>query len=193
MTNQLGGLVCYQADYNNDGRMDVFIPRGAWLSACDSAEPAPQQRRWNVRRRDQGGRAARSGQLQRGRAGATTTTTAGSTCSSAVSASPIDCITTGATARSRKSSVKAGLHAVGGVSLLQGNHVGRLGQRRLSRPVSQQSRRTGRALSQQSRRDVHERHLAKWASTGPVPRLLVLDLGLRQRRLARHLRHVSRS
>ncbi len=31
VTNQLGGLVCYQADYDNDGRMDVFIPRGAWL------------------------------------------------------------------------------------------------------------------------------------------------------------------
>jgi len=31
VTNQLGGLVCYQADYDNDGRMDIFIPRGAWL------------------------------------------------------------------------------------------------------------------------------------------------------------------
>ena len=26
-----GGLVCYQADYDNDGLMDIFIPRGAWL------------------------------------------------------------------------------------------------------------------------------------------------------------------
>ncbi len=31
LTGQLGGLVCYQTDYNNDGRMDVFIPRGAWF------------------------------------------------------------------------------------------------------------------------------------------------------------------
>ncbi len=27
VTGQLGGLVCYQTDYNNDGRLDVFIPR----------------------------------------------------------------------------------------------------------------------------------------------------------------------
>ena len=31
ITDQLGGLVCYQADYDNDGRLDIFIPRGAWL------------------------------------------------------------------------------------------------------------------------------------------------------------------
>jgi hypothetical protein len=31
LTGQLGGLVCYQTDYNNDGRMDIFVPRGAWL------------------------------------------------------------------------------------------------------------------------------------------------------------------
>jgi FG-GAP-like repeat/ASPIC and UnbV len=31
LTDQLGGMVCYQADYDNDGRMDIFVPRGAWL------------------------------------------------------------------------------------------------------------------------------------------------------------------
>jgi hypothetical protein len=31
LMGQLGGLNCVQADYNNDGRMDIFIPRGAWL------------------------------------------------------------------------------------------------------------------------------------------------------------------
>jgi len=32
LTKQLGGLYCVQGDYNNDGHMDIFIPRGAWLS-----------------------------------------------------------------------------------------------------------------------------------------------------------------
>jgi hypothetical protein len=30
--SQLGGLVCYQTDYDNDGLMDIFVARGAWIT-----------------------------------------------------------------------------------------------------------------------------------------------------------------
>lgn len=32
LTKQLGGLYCVQADYDNDGRPDLFIARGGWLT-----------------------------------------------------------------------------------------------------------------------------------------------------------------
>jgi hypothetical protein len=47
VTDQLGGLICYQTDYNNDGRLDVYIPRGAWL---------PHALRPSLLRNDGGGR-----------------------------------------------------------------------------------------------------------------------------------------
>ena len=34
LAGQLGGLYCVQADYNNDGHMDIFVCRGAWLQAA---------------------------------------------------------------------------------------------------------------------------------------------------------------
>jgi hypothetical protein len=32
LADQLGGLNCVQADYNNDGNLDIFVIRGAWLN-----------------------------------------------------------------------------------------------------------------------------------------------------------------
>jgi len=40
LDKQLGGLYCVQTDYNNDGRMDIFIPRGSWLPAHLSQRPS---------------------------------------------------------------------------------------------------------------------------------------------------------
>ena len=31
VAGELGGFVCYQADFDNDGRLDLFIARGAWM------------------------------------------------------------------------------------------------------------------------------------------------------------------
>lgn len=31
VSDQLGGLFCVQGDYDNDGDLDIFIPRGAWI------------------------------------------------------------------------------------------------------------------------------------------------------------------
>ena len=44
VTGQLGGLFCVQTDYNNDGFMDIFIPRGAWLHSPIRPQLAAQQR-----------------------------------------------------------------------------------------------------------------------------------------------------
>jgi tetratricopeptide (TPR) repeat protein len=32
LSDQLGGLFCVQTDYNNDGKIDIFICRGAWIN-----------------------------------------------------------------------------------------------------------------------------------------------------------------
>ena len=156
LSKQLGGLNCVQADYNNDGHLDIFILRGAWLPLPDAAEPAAEQRRRHLHRRHRGGGPARPGQLDLPPPGPTTTTTASSTCSSAASGSPTACTTTRATAPSRRSPSKAGVQGDG--RPLQGGRLDRLRQRRLPRPVPQLPGRPGPALPQQPRRHLHRRH-----------------------------------
>ena len=40
VNNQLGGLNCVQTDFNNDGFLDIFIVRGAWLTANYAMRPS---------------------------------------------------------------------------------------------------------------------------------------------------------
>ena len=70
LNDQLGGLVCYQGDYNNDGRPDIFIPRVArMVSRPDAALALAQHRLGPVHRRHGTVRFAPPGQLQRRRLG----------------------------------------------------------------------------------------------------------------------------
>ena len=69
VANQLGGLVCYQADYNNDGHLDIFIPRGAWVPHAVRPTLLAEQRRRQLCRRHGESGLARPAQFQRGRLG----------------------------------------------------------------------------------------------------------------------------
>ncbi len=40
LAGQRGGLMCMQTDFNNDGHLDVFIPRGSWMPADLTQRPS---------------------------------------------------------------------------------------------------------------------------------------------------------
>jgi hypothetical protein len=40
LIGQTGGLYCVQTDYNNDGHIDIFVCRGAWLPAQQAMRPS---------------------------------------------------------------------------------------------------------------------------------------------------------
>jgi hypothetical protein len=40
LSDQLGGLNCMQTDYNNDGRLDIFVVRGAWFPGSLPIRPS---------------------------------------------------------------------------------------------------------------------------------------------------------
>ncbi len=101
VTSQLGGMVCYQTDYDNDGRMDVYIVRGAWLT--HPVRPTLLRNEVPVFfPTSPGRRGSWTPSIPTARPGPTMTTTASSTSSLAVSGSPTACFTIGAMAHSKR-------------------------------------------------------------------------------------------
>ena len=161
--DQLGGLNIVQADYNNDGCIDILVLRGGWEVAAAQVAAAQQLRR-HVHRRHGGERPGRpASPARRRRSGPTSTTTASSTCSSATRTARASCSSTRATARSRTSRTPAGVDRA---AFTQGRGGRRLRQRRLAGLLRLELRRRELPLSQQPRRHVHRGRARRPASPG---------------------------
>ena len=192
LTGQLGGLNCVQTDYNNDGHMDIFIPRGAWLQWPDAADPAAEQRQRHVHRRHRRSRPARPGQLELRRLGRLRQRRLARPVRLLRARSRTGCTATRETARSRRSlpkwaSLPASRRAVGDGSDnatahpaerlvrqrplrrpdVQRGRLDRLRQRRLLRTCSSTTSPDTRGCSTTTATGPSPTRPRRWASTAP--------------------------
>ena len=91
--------------------MDLFISRGAWLYSADAADPAAEQRRRHLHRRHREGRAARPGQFHLLVLGRLRQRRLARRLHRLRAADATACITTEATAPSRKSRARPACRA----------------------------------------------------------------------------------
>ena len=171
-TGLFGGLNLVQADYDNDGDVDVYVLRGAWLVRSRAPPGSLLRNDGTARFTDVTFAAGLGGPprpTQTARLGATTTTTATSTSTSATSTARIP------TTRPTRRAVRRALRALpqrrrrhvhrrrrGGrrrepARVRQGRRLRRLRQRRRSRPLRLDPRRAEPPVPQQRRRHVHRR------------------------------------
>ncbi len=161
LTGLFGGLNLVQSDYDNDGDLDVYVLRGAWLYAAGRHPGSLLAQRRHGRFTDvtfaAGGLGAHRGPTQTGGLGRRTTTTATSISTSATSTAPTPTTRpTPAPSSTRRASSTATtatgtfteVAAAAGVRaarVRQGRRVRRLRQRRRPRPLRLGPRR-GRTI-----------------------------------------------
>ena len=186
---QYGGLNCCQADYNNDGHLDIFVCRGAWLAT--PMRPSLLRNNGDGTFTDVTREAGLLAPMntQSPRCGPITTTMASSTCSSAARPGRTSSIATRGMGRSRRSPRKAGVAGTPGMQL-QGRRLDRLRQRRLPGPVPDHITAEPANCTTTTATARSPTSPSAMGIDGPDARLFVLGLRFRQRRLARHLRDV---
>ena len=140
-----GGLNIVQADYDNDGCIDVYVPRGAWFhdKGRHPGIAAAQQLRRHLHATSRRAPASPNGFRRRPPSGPTSTGTAGSTSSSATRSSATRCAWPAEAADfrlylNRGDGTFVDVAAQSGIRVDghdQGRRRGRLRQRRPARPL----------------------------------------------------------
>ncbi len=184
LTQQLGGKYLVQTDYNNDGRIDIFISRGAWMEY-----PIRQ----SLLRNNGDGTFAdvtkQVGLLDP--VNSTNSSWADYDNDGWLDVHILNETGTNRLYHNRGDGTFENVSAQAGIggdpSDVQRRELDRLRQRRLPGPVRGQFSRACPALSQQPQRYLHRRYKVAGYRRTTKGRVLVLGLGLRQRRLARHL------